>query len=217
MIISIEGRDYQNNKHLLDQMHQTRKRVFHEQLGWDVPVQGDWERDEYDDDDPLYLVLTDAEQQTHFASLRLMQTTGPTLLHDVFADTMPNAALLSAPQIWECTRFCVDEINEPKRTFHTDICASSLLLLGLCELGLQNGIEMIVANFDPVMKRIYNKAGCEVEVHGVSNNYGRRPVACGTFEVSTRILRQMREKLNISHSIYEKSGTSAPNPALKAA
>ncbi|MEL6201725.1 MAG: acyl-homoserine-lactone synthase [Pseudomonadota bacterium] len=201
MIISVEKRDQSEHRHLLDQMFQTRKRIFADQLGWDVPVHGAWERDDYDDLDPVYLILTDETHKRHLASLRLMPTTGPTLLHDVFKDTMPSAANLSSPEIWECTRFCI-EPNTDEQDNRWGITASSLLLLGLCELGLKNGIEMVVANFDPVMKRIYNKAGCEVEVHGVSKSYGRRPVACGTFEVSPRILRKMRNHLGIDAPVY---------------
>jgi N-acyl-L-homoserine lactone synthetase len=41
--------------------------------------------------------------------LRLLPTTGPTVLADFFSDTLPDAVHLSAPSIWECTRFCLDD------------------------------------------------------------------------------------------------------------
>lgn len=217
MIISIEKRDQEEHAHLLCQMFKARKRVFFDQLGWDIGVHGDMERDAYDDLDPVYLVLTDNTKGHHFASLRLLPTTGPTLLHDVFHDTMPETANLAAPQIWECTRFCVDEEADTTLSLQHNISASSLLLLGLCELGLKSGMEMIVANFDPAMKRIYHKAGCEVTVHSTSHSHGRRPVACGTFEVSPRILKKMRTKLGIVQNLYGNRFFSRRKPDKRAA
>lgn len=217
MIIAIEKRDQKKHADLLDQMFKARKRVFFDQLGWDVPVSGDRERDAYDDLDPVYLMLVDADCRQHIASLRLLPTTGPTLLHDVFSDTLPEAADLAAPQIWECTRFCAQDGADAGAAAQHEASPSSLLLLALCELGLKNGIEMIVANFDPAMKRIYHKAGCEVIVHGVSKAHGRRPVACGSFEVSPRILRQMRTKLGIAEPLYGRRSFQTKQAGRQAA
>ena len=43
------------------------------------------------------------------AGVRLMPTTGPTLLHSVWPDLLPDPEDFRAPTIWEATRFCVDE------------------------------------------------------------------------------------------------------------
>ncbi|MEM9881246.1 MAG: acyl-homoserine-lactone synthase [Pseudomonadota bacterium] len=202
MIYSLEQLHYRQNSGLLYQMYRLRKKVFFDQLNWDIDVQGNLERDSYDELDPVYLMLADPKRGQVFASMRLMPTTGPTLLHDVFEDTMPDAAKLSAPAIWECTRFCVDEELDQRRTYLPHLPASSLLLLGLCEFGLKTGIQTIAANFDPAMRRIYHKAGCEVEVLGRSDVHGARPVCCGVFEVSNRIHRQMRDKLGLRSPVY---------------
>ncbi len=210
MIIALQSHQFANHPDLLAQMHRTRKKVFHDTLGWDVPVIGDMEADAYDTLDPVYVILTDRQMSTAYASLRLLPTTGPTLLHDVFAETIPETANLSAPGIVECTRFCVDEYFDRKRTWRPDIPASSLLLLGLCEFGIANGIDMVAANFDPVMQRIYRRSGCEVHVHGRSDAFGKRPVCCGTFEVSRRILLQMRAHLGISEPIWKPFDARVP-------
>lgn len=52
------------------------------------------------------------------------------------------------------------------------------------------------------MRRVYHRSGCEVEVIGKTDAFGTRPVCCGTFEVSTRILRQMREKMGVDEPIF---------------
>lgn len=205
MIISVEQHEYATRANLLNQVFRTRKKVFADEMGWDVPIVGDHEIDEYDNLGATYLLLTDSSLRTVYASCRMMPTTGPTLLHDVFSETMPEPAALSAPTIWECTRFCVDVEQDEKRTIFRNVPASSLLLLGGCEFGRENGITTYVANFDPVMQRIYRKAGCEVDVIGSSKGFGNRPVACGTLEVSERVERQMRQKMGVLTRLYDPS------------
>jgi len=125
MIIFVEQHQYNSQANLLSQMHVTRRKVFVDALGWDIPVTDGKEVDSYDQLGPAYVMLTDPERRTVYASLRLMPTTGPTLLHDVFGDTIPDGGMLSAPGIWECTRFCVDEVADAKRSFHRTVPASS--------------------------------------------------------------------------------------------
>lgn len=207
MIISVEQHEYAYRANLLNQIFNTRKKVFVDEMGWDIPVTNGQEIDQYDNLGATYLILTDPDQRIAFASCRIMSTTGPTLLHDVFHSTMPDAGLLVSPTIWECTRFCVDAEADAKRTQYRDVHAASLLLLGGCEFGLAKGIESYVANFDPLMTRIYRRAGCEVDVLGHSMAFGNRPVACGVLEVSERIEAKMRTKLGVQHSLYEPSAS----------
>ena len=141
MIVVVQEHNAHQNAHLLDQMFRLRARVFAERLKWDVSVVDGKERDRFDDLAPVYLIYTDEEGLEVRGSLRLLPTTGPTVLADFFTDTMPDAALLSAPTIWECTRFCVDE----DRLRHREqIVASRALISGLGSVALAAGIE-----FDP--------------------------------------------------------------------
>ena len=57
MFITVESHEYSKYQPLLDQMFRLRKRVFSDQLGWDVPVIGEYERDFYDERRPVYLCL----------------------------------------------------------------------------------------------------------------------------------------------------------------
>ena len=61
-----------------------RALTFSERLGWDVVVKDGYERDEFDDANPLYLVSVDPNTNEYWGSLRLLPTTGPNMLRDVF-------------------------------------------------------------------------------------------------------------------------------------
>jgi acyl homoserine lactone synthase len=179
-------------------MFALRAKIFAEKLGWEVKTADGRERDRYDDFNPLYLLYTDPCREEVIGSLRLMPTTGPTLLHDVFGETIPAGAYFASPNIWECTRFCVDEdrVSSEEATR-----ISGLLMLAICELGLKSGIEMVVANFDPVMIRMYRRIGCEVDVLGRTDAIGRRPVCLGAFAISPEALRSGRARLGVSGSV----------------
>jgi acyl homoserine lactone synthase len=186
-------------------MFRLRKHVFADQLNWDVPVVGDEERDFYDGLSPVYLVWCDDAGKKLYGSLRLMPTTGPTLLHDVFRRTFPTDVDLSAPGIWEGTRMCVDEAAI--KSDFPDIDAGRafcLLLLALCECAMAHGIHTMISNYEPHLKRIYKRAGAEVDELGRADGYGKYPVCCGAFEVSQDVLLKMRAALGVDLPLYRK-------------
>ena len=203
MFTIIQADQYDAHADLLVRMHELRKEVFKDQLDWDVPVVNGEERDAYDAMKPAYLVWTDEAKTTLYGSLRLMPTTGPTLLYDVFRRTFPDALDLAAPGIWEGTRMCVDEAAlardmpdvDPGRAF-------CLMLLALCEVAMAHGVHTMISNYEPHMARIYKKAGAELDQLGRADGYGKRPVCAGAFEVSDRILAQMRAKLDVTEPLY---------------
>src|SRR5580704_1506914 len=137
-IIVVEPHNAPEHRHLLDEMFRLRAHVFHGRLGWDVGVTNDMERDRFDDLMPVYII--DADGPTVRGSLRLLPTTGPTLSEETFSDTIPDAAALSAPTIWECSRLCVGDY--PART-QVEIAANLLIAVG--KLCLRHGIETIIA------------------------------------------------------------------------
>ena len=193
MIVAIEPHNACEYPNLMDKMFRLRARVFRDRLGWDVQVIDGKERDKYDDEGPVYLIYADDEAQEVKGCLRLLPTTGPTLLADIFSDTLPDAVHISAPTIWECTRFCLDEsIWDGDREDVFFACGRLITALG--EIALKAGIESIIGNFDSAMLRLYRRLGCEVDVLGSTQRYGR-PVYLGLFPIAEPILVRVKAKL----------------------
>jgi N-acyl-L-homoserine lactone synthetase len=164
---------------LLDEMFKMRARVFGERLGWDVVVHEGRERDEYDDLDPTYIM---AEAHGRLcASVRLMPTSGRTML----ADHFPQFAPAPSPSVWEATRFCVEHMH-------------FVLPLGeaMTKFGLEHGITSFVGCFDTAAWRIYRVAcasvGCKFSILGAARREGHY-VHIGQFEVSEAVLSRLRE------------------------
>jgi acyl homoserine lactone synthase len=162
MINIIEPIDYEKHSAALHAMFFMRAHFF----GKWVPVGADGlERDEFDDLGPVYMV-------SEGASLRLLPTTGPTLMEEAFADTKPDAAQLSAPDIWECSRFCAYEHEH-----------SYKLMAAVGVLCLEKGINSVICNSDARAIDRWCHAGFEVELLGSTKRYGR-PIYLGLFPIT---------------------------------
>ena len=204
MIVVIEPHNAHNYSNLIDEMFRLRARIFRDRLRWDVQVVDGKERDKYDDEAPVYLIYTDDETGEIKGSLRLLPTTGPTLLADFFSDTLPDAVHLSALTIWECTRFCLDDEILDRGRQDELLLASAVLIAALGEVAISAGIESIIGNFEAPMLRLYRRIGCEVEVLGSTSRYGR-PVYLGLFSISEPILRRIKKRLKNAPSAFAKT------------
>lgn len=107
-------------------MFEARKRVFVDLLGWDLPVLADrFEIDQYDDQHARYLILADTDLN-HLASARLLPTTRPHILGDLFPE-LCDAPPPTGPQTWEITRFCLDRsLRAPERRRWRDALITAL-------------------------------------------------------------------------------------------
>ena len=118
------------------QMHRDRKAVFVDTLKWQVPVVDDeFEIDEYDTDDAVYLVATDEVDPVHLGSVRLVCTDGPHLLGDKFP-FLVDGDVPTGPDVWEISRLC----TTPGLTSAAALDIRMELVMALIEYALSNAI-----------------------------------------------------------------------------
>ncbi len=157
---------------LRDTMFRDRALQFKERLGWEVSVDEDgFERDQYDGLNPLYVVWERADG-THGGSMRLLPTTGRTMVSEHFGHIADVSAIRS-PLIWECTRFCLAPGAEPR--------VVAALVLAVDEVMRNFGLSHLLAVFDARMVRVYRRMGTSPEVLG-SVGEGRDTIAVGLWE-----------------------------------
>ena len=211
MFTTIQPHEIAENSQLMRQIFALRKVVFSDQLGWDVPVKGGLERDRYDNLDTSYLVWCSEDRKTLYGLVRLMPTTGPTLLHDVFHATHGCNPNLRRKDIWEGTRMCLDEAKIARDFAGLDAAQGfNLLFLALCEAALELGIGRLVSNFEPCMSRVYRRAGLSYDLHGRADGYGAKPVYCASFEVSQPVLETMRRKIGVTGPVFVRGARFRP-------
>jgi len=160
MIIVIDALNRDRFGDLEQEMYRLRARVFKDRLGWDVNVRDGLEMDAFDSLDPAHVIALDDEGHV-VGCMRLLQTTGPHMLADVFSEILDGEPPLRSPQIWEATRFCVDTVrlSGSGRARNSVSFVTSEVMVGAFEYGREAGVLDAVAVIDPVMNRVMIRSG----------------------------------------------------------
>jgi len=125
----------------LMQMYHDRKRVFVDELGWQLQSPGSWlELDDYDNEAAVYLMARDGETGDRRGSVRLLPTTGPHLMSGVFPDLCVDG-LIRSPSCWEISRLVA---SVDGKTGTRLLRVHRLLALALVEFALLNDIDRYV-------------------------------------------------------------------------
>ena len=195
---------------LHDTMFRDRADQFKTRLNWDVEVDANgFERDTYDAHNPLY-VIWQKPDGSHGGSMRLLPTTGPTMVNDHFGHLIGGGTITS-PLIWECTRFCLSRDAEPN-------VAAALMLAG-GEIMVNFGIKHYVGVFDARMVRIYRLIGSSPEVIG-SQRKGREQISVGLWEFTkdarAQVARRAGLSLEVSELWFQRSFGTIPELAESA-
>jgi acyl homoserine lactone synthase len=206
MIRFIYANDLNAYPRLRDSMFRDRAEQFSVRLKWDVTVdENGFERDEYDAINPIY-VIYELPDGTHGGSMRILPTTGPTMISDHFLHLTDGVAIQS-PLIWECTRFCLSPRADGK-------VAGALMLAG-AEFGLESGLSHSVGVFDARMTLIYRRLGWEPEILGQEGE-GRMAVAVGLWPMDSDLRERLSARVGISREISAHWYERAFGPSLAA-
>jgi len=124
------------DEEVLRAMFAARKLVFCDLLKWNVPVvDGIFERDQFDDRDAAYLVLT-GRDGCHLGSARLLRTDRPHILSSLYPELCTDG-VPQGPHIREVTRFCLD--RRLRATQRREV--RDTLVAALADYALERGIE----------------------------------------------------------------------------
>ncbi|TXG98527.1 MAG: GNAT family N-acetyltransferase [Nevskiaceae bacterium] len=212
MLHIVETHNRSSFTSLLDEMHVLRARVFKERLQWDVNVVAGREIDEFDSADPLYILSVNERTQRLQGSVRLLPTTGPNMLRDVFSVLLPNELVVESPTIWESSRFCIDpDLANPSEGLINRITTE--LLCGLVEVGLQAGLSHIVSVYDARMARIFRASNCPAEVIGTPTRIGRVLTYAGLFEITQDLWNSVASTGGVFQSVVLRENLQAASAA----
>lgn len=121
----------------LASMFHDRKRVFIDWLKWNLPVvDGEFEMDQFDGPDAVYLIAADRRSRKHLASVRLLPSIKPHLLNDVFPQ-LCDGPVPRGEEVMEFTRLCVT----PDVSKAEAVRLMNHVFVGAIEYALLFGIE----------------------------------------------------------------------------
>lgn len=99
-----------------------RHQVFVERLGWPLYTENGLESDQFDRPDTVYVVAQDTDGHITGCA-RLLPTTGPYLLSEVFPQLLNGLPPPCSPDVWELSRFAAIDLNSQNAP-NGQICAS---------------------------------------------------------------------------------------------
>ncbi|WP_120632528.1 acyl-homoserine-lactone synthase [Ruegeria sp. EL01] len=177
---------------IFEQMYRLRARQFSERRGWRVTVENGLEKDRFDEMNPLYICVVSEARQL-LASLRLLPTTGPHMLSDVFPEVMGEAGIVRHPLILESSRFCVDTKAATEFGPEGIKLVTRELLFGLFSTAQAAGMKNIIAVYDVFVERILRQAGCDFDRLGPVVNYNDLKTVGGLFKVTNAVVENVCE------------------------
>jgi len=175
----------------LAEMHRLRLRVFKGRLEWNVQATDDKEVDEFDELGPIYLLQRDGDGRV-LGCVRMLPTTGPTMLRQKFADLMDDHPIPELPGVWESSRFALDlPPNAPKGSGGI-AKATYELFGGMIEFGLSRSLSEIVTVTDVRIERILRRASWPLERVCEPVQVGNTVAVVGYLDVSHTSLSRVR-------------------------
>lgn len=203
MIVLINGSEIDRFPRLVNAMFRLRANIFHERLGWDVTVKDGLEIDQFDHINPLYLVAVDPTGTQVRGTVRLLPTTGPNMLRDVFPMLTSKDEIIESATIWECSRFAVDPAIETPMDGHFVSEATGELMAAVIEVGLMAGLTEVMGVFDARFIRILRAAGTPPLLVSKPQKIGVCMTSVGLFEVSEKSLQNIQKACGLKGSVLE--------------
>ena len=194
----------------LAEMHRLRYRIFKERLGWDVEVSGDMEIDEFDACGPTYLLQAGDKDRVQ-GCVRLLPTTGSTMLRDTFALLLDGRPAPASDTIWESSRFGVDLGSRDEKAGRGIAKATFELFAGMIEFGLMRQLTEIVTVTDARMEQILCRARWPLRRLGLPRAIGKTLAVAGYLEVSEVRLACVRQAGDLAGRVTRNAGGDAPH------
>ncbi|MDK2125395.1 acyl-homoserine-lactone synthase [Parachitinimonas caeni] len=175
-------------------MYKLRYQVFYQRLQWQVSSAEGQERDDFDDCNPIYMLVRE-----HTARLlgcwRMLPTTGSYMLRDTFPELLHGQDAPAEPNVWELSRFAVSKHGEGGFGFSD---TTIRMIQAIIRFGGEQGIVRYVTVTTVAVERMLRRLGMDISRFGPPLQIGiERAVA-----------------LNIE--INEKTNAALFNPELEA-
>lgn len=175
------------------EMHRLRCRVFRDRLEWDVQTENGLEIDAFDALKPHYLLLCEPDGRV-IGCVRLLPSTGPTMLRDTFPALLGTSLAPSDPAIWESSRFALDLPADSPKGANGVAVGTYELFAGMIEFGLSMRLKRIATATDLRVERILRRAGWPLERIGEPQTIGETRAVAGYLDVSTEHLGTLQRQ-----------------------
>lgn len=180
---------------LIDRIYQLRHRVFRDALGWDVQCLHGREIDPFDTGAAVYGVVQDSLSQVE-GCFRLLPTTGPYMLRDVFPELLHGQPAPDESRVWESSRFAVMPAPWRGGTLNGLIAVTCELLVAQITWCLEHGVTRVVSVTDIAFERVLRSAGLRCQRYGPPIQIGVTRAVAGWMEPREEQIAAIRNNLD---------------------
>lgn len=143
---------------LFQELGKYRRDIFIEKLGWELEARNDLELDQFDRPDTIYVLARD-ENQGVVGCARLLPTTSPYLLGEVFPHLLNGMQPPSSTEIWELSRFAATgSMGSNAGPQHPSKLALEILKVA-AEYARRRGAKRLITVSPLAMERLLQKTG----------------------------------------------------------
>ncbi|MGS0894401.1 acyl-homoserine-lactone synthase [Burkholderia stagnalis] len=121
-----------------------RHAIFIEKLGWQLPVVDRQEFDQFDRPDTIYIFGRE-KSGAICSCARLLPTTRPYLLSEIFPSLMGTTPVPNAPDIWELSRFSSYILEADSSALESAHANTRALLAEVVRFALSNGVRRLIS------------------------------------------------------------------------
>ncbi|MBR0906637.1 acyl-homoserine-lactone synthase [Bradyrhizobium liaoningense] len=205
--LALDHRQTGSHLDLLAEMFRLRRRVFKDRLDWTVSVSGDLEIDIYDALSPTHILVV-SDEGAVLGCVRLLPTTGPTMLSDTFPMLLGDGRAPSCDSVLESSRFCVDTAPASEQGRYGLNRATFVLFAAMLEMIHAKGANSIVTVTDVRMERILRRAGWPLERLADPVKLGQTNAVAGFLHGSGEALQAMYRQAGVDGPVIRGFATA---------
>lgn len=154
------------HQQLVNSMYELRHAVFKERLNWDVQCSNKKEIDEYDAQPGAKYIIVTNDQKEALGCMRLLPTTQKYMIKDTFCAIGKNVILPESKNVWEITRFAVDNHRPDQHSLSGFGNVSTQVIYGMCDFAVKNSITHYITLTTPCIERLIKNLGLSTKRMG---------------------------------------------------
>lgn len=199
MIIFVNHQNRSRYENLLHQMHVQRRKVFVDQISWDLNVEDGLEIDSFDTEDTYYLLAADGNEDVLRGSVRLNPTIKPHLMSELFSG-LCGEEVPRDHNTWEISRLCFNPALKDKEERNV---AMREIVLSILECGLLFGWRRLTMVVGTALLPYCLRCGWNLTPLGIPKLDKDDLIAAFAISVSPSGLQAVRARTKIDRPVLQ--------------
>jgi acyl homoserine lactone synthase len=164
-----------------------RHKIFIQRLGWNLPTQEGLELDQFDRPDTIYVVARDKDGSI-CGCARLLPTTRPYLLGDIFADLMGALPPPSTEKVWELSRFAAAPVSLDTAATFDRVRNTRELLAAAVATAASHGASRLITVSPLGVERLLHRMGVHAHRAGPPCMVDGKPIFACWIEIDNQTM-----------------------------